>query len=486
MGDPTPPAKLAASISGVEWLRLAFEPCQGAVEPMASAPARRQNGGERQKMADTVHSTTSSATGQAEGNLVTRFFRATEIDTRMLGMIGALLIIWIGFHILTGGLFLTPRNLWNLSVQTASVAVMATGMVLVIVTRNIDLSVGSILGFTGMIMGVLQARILPELLGFDHPALWVVALAGGLVVGALIGTLHGVIIAFLGVPSFIVTRGGLLIWRGATWFVTSGQTVAPMNADFRLMGGGTEGSIGATWSWVFGAIACIGIVVAIINSRRQRKRFHFPRRPIWAEYVLVALGCLIVMGAVAIANNYYWPVNIARRYAEANSIAWPDGGLLISHGIAIPVLMAIATGIVMTFIATRLRFGRYVFAIGGNPEAAELAGIKTKWVTVKIFALMGVLCAIAAAISTARLNAATNAQGELDELYTIAAAVIGGTSLAGGIGSIAGAMLGALVMQSLQSGMVLLGIDTPFQRIVVGAVLVVAVWLDTVYRARAK
>ena len=437
-------------------------------------------------MQTTTKSTTSGGTGQAEGNLLSRFFRATEIDTRMLGMIGALLIIWVGFHILTGGLFLTPRNLWNLSVQTASVAVMATGMVLVIVTRNIDLSVGSILGFTGMIMGVLQARLLPEMLGFNHPAIWLITLCAGLLIGGLIGTLHGAIIAFLNVPSFIVTLGGLLVWRGATWFVTSGQTVAPMDANFRLMGGGTEGSIGATWSWVVGVLACLAIVAAIINARHQRKRFHFPRRPVWAEYVLGALGCAIVLGAVYIANNYYWPINIARRYAEANNIAWPEGGLFISQGIAVPVLMAIAVGIVMTFIATRLRFGRYVFAIGGNPEAAELAGIKTRWVTVKIFALMGVLCAIAAAISTARLNAATNAQGELDELYTIAAAVIGGTSLAGGMGSIAGAMLGALVMQSLQSGMVLLGIDTPFQRIVVGMVLVVAVWLDTVYRARAK
>ena len=437
-------------------------------------------------MADTVHTTTSSGPKQTGGNLVARFFRATEIDTRLLGMVGALLIIWIGFHFLTGGLFLTPRNLWNLSVQTASVAVMATGMVLVIVTRNIDLSVGSILGFTGMIMGVLQARLLPELLGFNHPAIWIAALAGGLIVGALIGMLHGLIIAFLGVPSFIVTLGGLLVWRGATWFVTSGQTVAPMDANFRLMGGGAEGSIGATWSWIVGVLACLAIVAAIINARHQRKRFAFPRRPVWAEYVLGALGCAIVLGAVWIANEYYWPVNIARRYAQANNIDWPEGGLFISHGIAIPVLIAIAVGIVMTFIATRLRFGRYVFAIGGNPEAAELAGIKTRWVTVKIFMLMGTLCAIAAAISTARLNAATNAQGELDELYTIAAAVIGGTSLAGGMGTIAGAMLGALVMQSLQSGMVLLGIDTPFQRIVVGMVLVIAVWLDTVYRARAK
>lgn len=433
-----------------------------------------------------MQTTTTGGSRQSDANAVTRFFRATEIDTRLLGMVGALLIIWVGFHFMTGGLFLTPRNLWNLTVQTSSVAVMATGMVLVIVTRNIDLSVGSILGFTGMIMGVMQAQILPQLLGFNHPAIWIVALASGLLVGASIGALHGVIIAFLGVPSFIVTLGGLLVWRGATWFVTSGQTVAPMNATFRLMGGGTDGSIGATWSWVVALIACLAIIAAIINARRQRKRFAFPRKPIWAEYVIGAIGCLTVIGVVLVANSYYWPIAIARRYAEANSIAWPEGGLLISHGIAVPVLMAIAVGIIMSFIATRLRFGRYVFAIGGNPEAAELAGIKTRWVTVRIFALMGTLCAIAAAISTARLNAATNAQGELDELYTIAAAVIGGTSLAGGVGTIAGAMLGALVMQSLQSGMVLLGIDTPLQRIVVGAVLVLAVWLDTVYRARAK
>nr|CAD6618267.1 sugar ABC transporter permease [Rhizobium sp. TCK] len=437
-------------------------------------------------MADTMQTTTTSGPRQADANPVTRFFRATEIDTRLLGMIGALLIIWIGFHVMTDGLFLTPRNLWNLTVQTSSVAVMATGMVLVIVTRNIDLSVGSILGFTGMIMGVMQAQILPDMLGFGHPAIWALALLSGLLVGAMVGTLHGLIIAFLGVPSFIVTLGGLLVWRGATWFVTSGQTVAPMDPTFRLMGGGTTGSIGATWSWIVGILACLAIAAAIINARRQRKRFAFPRKPIWAEYVIGAIGCLIVLGAVMVANSYYWPVAIARRYAEASGIDWPEGGLLISHGIAIPVLIAIGVGIVMTFIATRLRFGRYVFAIGGNPEAAELAGIKTRWVTVRIFALMGVLCAIAAAISTARLNAATNAQGELDELYTIAAAVIGGTSLSGGMGTIAGAMLGALVMQSLQSGMVLLGIDTPLQRIVVGAVLVLAVWLDTVYRARAK
>lgn len=436
-------------------------------------------------MADITQSSSSSGRTERQ-NSVARFISATELDTRLLGMIGALLLIWIGFHFLSGGLFLTPRNLWNLSVQTASVAVMATGMVLVIVTRNIDLSVGSILGFSGMIMGVTQAEILPKLIGFEHPATWILTLAVGIVVGGAIGMLHGMIIAFLRVPSFIVTLGGLLVWRGGTWFVTSGRTVAPMDATFRLMGGGTSGSIGATWSWIVAVIACLAIIAAIINSRKQRRRFGFPQRPLWAEYFLSGLGCAVVIAAVAVANSYPWPVAIARNYAQANGIDWPEGGLFISHGIAVPVLIALGVGAAMTFIATRLRFGRYVFAIGGNPEAAELAGIKTRWVTVRIFALMGALCAVAAAISTARLNAATNAQGELDELYTIAAAVIGGTSLAGGSGTIAGAMLGALVMQSLQSGMVLLGIDTPFQRIVVGVVLVVAVWLDTVYRSRSR
>jgi D-xylose transport system permease protein len=437
-------------------------------------------------MTDQTIAVPSSSARHAKGNLWQRFFHATELDTRLLGMVFALVVIWVGFDILSGGLFLSSRNLWNLSVQAASVSVMATGMVLVIVTRNIDLSVGSILGFVGMIMAVTQTKYLPALLGFDHPLTWILTLSVGIALGGAIGALQGAIIAFLGVPAFIVTLGGLLVWRGAAWMVTSGATVAPMDTTFRLMGGGADGSIGATASWIVGIVACVFIVLSIIHSRRQRKRFGFPLKPIWAEYFTGIVGCGVLLGAVNVLNSYYMPVNLARRYAEANGIAWPEGGLEIPLGIAIPVLIALGIAVVMNFLTNRTRFGRYVFAIGGNPEAAELAGIKTRWVTVRIFALMGVLCAIAAAISTARLNAATNAQGTLDELYTIAAAVIGGTSLAGGMGTIAGAVLGAIVMQSLNSGMVLLGMDAPLQSIVIGLVLVFAVWLDTVYRARAR
>jgi len=437
-------------------------------------------------MTETTSSAPVDRARASELNALGRFLKATELDTRMLGMVGALLVIWLGLHFLSGGLFLTPRNLWNLSVQSSSVAVMATGMVLVIVTRNIDLSVGSVLGFVGMIVGVTQAEFLPRMMGLSlgDPTIWIIALLVGLALGVIIGAFQGYLIAYLGIPAFIVTLGGLLVWRGAAWWVTSGRTVAPMDATFRLLGGGPEGSIGSTWSWIVGIVACLAVVALLVNGRTQRKRFKFPLRPVWAEVFLGALTCVVILIAVWVANSYAWPVNIVKRYAEQNGITVPEGGLFIAHGIAIPVLIAVAAGIVMTFITTRTRFGRYVFAIGGNPEAASLAGINTRWVTMKIFMLMGFLAAISAAISTARLNAATNAQGTLDELLVIAAAVIGGTSLAGGAGTIAGAMLGALLMQSLSSGMVLLGIDTPLQNIVVGAVLVVAVWLDTMYRKR--
>ena len=416
---------------------------------------------------------------------VRAFMRATEIDARMLGMIAALGIVWIGFHIMSGGVFLTPRNLWNLSVQTSTVAIMATGMVLIIVSRNIDLSVGSLLGFLAMFMGAIQTEILPDYVGYDFSATWIITLAAGIALGALIGALQGFVIAYLGVPSFIVTLGGLLVWRGAAWWVASGKTLAPLDSTFGMMGGGGHATIGATASWVIGVITCIGILVGILNGRRQRQRFNFPLRPVWAEIFLALVGCLAVLGAIAVINAYPMPVGLARRYAAEHNIPWPDGGLFVSLGIATPVLIAIAAAIVMTFIANRTRFGRYVFALGGNPEAAELGGINTRWIIMKVFILMGVLCAIAAAVASARLDAATNALGTLDELYVIAAAVIGGASFAGGIGTVPGAMLGALVMQSLQSGMQLMGIESPLQNIVSGMVLVIAVGIDTAYRKRA-
>jgi D-xylose transport system permease protein len=413
------------------------------------------------------------------------FLRDNEIDTRMVGMIGVLLAIWIVFHLLSGGTFITPRNLWNLSVQTSAIAIMATGMVLVIVTRNIDLSVGSMVGTVGMVMAVLQTERLPSLMGIGNQWIWIVSLVAGVILGALIGAFQGSIIAYVGVPSFVVTLGGLLVWRGFAWLTASGRTIAPMDATFQLLGGGSKGSLGEVGSWIVGGVACVGIVALMVNGRRKRRKFGFRLRPMWLDVALGVFGCVVVLGAVWVMNSYYLPENLAAQYAEEHNIPIPEGGLKVPLGIPYPVLILVGVTLAMGFIANRLRFGRYIFSIGGNPEAAVLAGIKTKRTIVKTFMTMGILVAISAAVSIARLNAAVSGLGTLQELYVIAAAVIGGAALSGGIGTIPGAILGALVMQSLQSGMVLLGVDAPLQDVVLGVVLVTAVAIDTIYRRRA-
>ncbi len=413
--------------------------------------------------------------------------QSLELDTRLLGMLAALAVIFVFFNVFSNGLFITPRNLWNLSVQSASVAIMATGMVLVIVSRNIDLSIGSVLGLTGMAMAMLQAEWIPKAfgLGFDQPWTWIVTLAFGLVLGAIVGGIHGYVIAYIGVPSFIVTLGGLLVWRGLAFQLAQGQTIAPMDSTFALLGGGPKGSLGEGLSWLVAGIVCAAIVYGLITGRRRRRRYGFPIRPMPAEILIGAIGCLITIGAVAVANAYPWPPQLAATYATEHGIDPPPGGLIIPTGIAIPVLIALGITVLMTILATRRRFGRYVFAIGGNPDAANLAGINTKRTIMLTFVVMGILSAVSAAVLTARLNAATVGLGTQTELYVIAAAVIGGTSFAGGIGTIPGAVLGAVVMQSLQSGMVLLKVDSPVQDIVVGLVLVAAVGFDTYVRRRA-
>lgn len=439
-------------------------------------------------MSDTPHSAQTSTPG--EGGF-RRFLRATEIDPRLLGMLGALLLIWLGFHlygalVLGEGSFLTPRNLWNLSVQTASIGIMATGMVLVIITRNIDLSVGSIVGVVGMYTGLLQVEWLPPSMGLGNPMIWIIAVVFGIALGTLIGWFHGLLIAYLAIPSFIVTLGGLMMWRGMAFLASSGRTISPVDTTFALLGGGPYGSIGATGSWILCAIACAGIVWAMMRGRAARKLHGFALRPMWAEYVVAGISAGLVLIATLIVNAYPWPKGILKDYYAKLGQEVPEGAF-VAHGFAYPVIIMVVVVLVMTVLMTRTRFGRYVFAIGGNPEAAALSGINTRAMTVKIFALMGALAGIAAVIASARLNSATNALGDLDELMVIAAAVVGGTSLAGGVGTIYGAIIGALVLVSLQTGMVLIGFgDGSYRKIVIGVALVLAVYLDIVYRKRIK
>ncbi len=464
--------------------------------------------------------TNTAEPASSNDGIIRRFLRATEIDTRMLGMIAALLIIWVGFDAysgitrpggggLFGGTFLTSRNLWILMVQTSTIGVMTTGMVLVIVLRQIDLSVGSMLSLVAVSTGVLQVFDLGPWLGVGHPIIWIVAVLFAILLGAAIGAVNGFLTAYGQIPSFIVTLGGLIAFSGTAFLIASGVTVAPLDRTFSLIGGsGTSASIGPLWSWILGVIVCAAIVIGLVLGRRQRIRFKFALRPIWAEVLLGVVGCAVALGATAIVNSYLWPPRVAAQFATENKIPIPTGvedkdgvgvcmsaagkvvncvnGLTFQTGYPIPVLILLAVGVVMTFIAGRTRFGRYVFATGGNPEAAELAGINTKRLTVAVFTLMGGLVGVSAIIASARLNAATTSIGTLNELYVIAASVIGGTSLAGGIGTIYGAILGALVMQSLQSGMALLNVDSAWTNIVVGGVLVLAVFVDQVYRRSVR
>ncbi len=412
---------------------------------------------------------------------------ALELDTRLLGMIGAMAVIWVFFHIWSGGSFITPRNLWNLSVQSASIAIMATGMVLIIVSRNIDLSVGSMLGFIGYTMAMVQVEWLPKTLGlgFETPYIWIVALLIGVVLGAVIGGLQGFLVAYGGVPSFIVTLGGLLIWRGLIFRYAQGQTLAPLDRTFQLLGGGPKGSLGEVLSWVVGLLVCLGIVYTLWAGRRRRRRYGFPVRPVWGELIVGMVGCLVVLVAVWVANSYPWPPALASQYAIEHGITEPPP-LIIPTGIAIPVVIMLGVALLMTYLANRRRFGRYIYAIGGNPEAAELGGINVRRTIMMSFALMGILVAVSAAVQTARLNAAVTNLGVSNELDVISAAVIGGTSFSGGIGTIPGAILGAVVMQSLRSGMLLLNVDSPTQDVVVGIVLVAAVGFDSYVRRRAS
>ncbi|MEP3437235.1 MAG: sugar ABC transporter permease [Hoeflea sp.] len=412
------------------------------------------------------------------------FFAALELDTRLLGMIGAFVVICLIFNVLTDGRFMTPRNIFNLTIQTASVAIMATGMVFVIVTRHIDLSVGSLLATCSAMMAMMQTVVAPDWLGFglNHPLTMPIAILVGVLTGLLIGAFHGWLIGYLAIPAFIVTLGGFLVWRNVAWHLTKGQTIGPLDENFQLFGG-INGTLGETWSWIFAGFAVLASFYVLFQSRRNKVLHEFPVKPVWAEVVMGAIIAAVIVGFVAVLNAYEIPTARLQRIFEARGEMMPDG-LVQGYGIPISVLLLILIAFVMTIVARRTRLGRYIFATGGNPEAAELAGINTRLLTVKIFAIMGVLCAISAIVASSRQTFHSNDIGTLDELRVIAAAVIGGTALSGGMGTIYGAILGALIMQSLQSGMAMVGVDAPYQNMVVGSVLVLAVFIDIVYRRR--
>lgn len=378
----------------------------------------------------------------------------SALDLRLSIMAGVLFVMALSFHIATGN-FLTPENLYNIAQQSAVVGIVAAAIGLVIVTRQIDLSVGSVLATTGVLIATLM---------YGANWHWIPASLAGLALALGIGLYQGWLVAYLGVPSFVVTLGGLMSFRGVAFLISDGRTQPVTDATFLLIGGGLDGSLGPTLSWALGA-ALSALIAWNTTSRRRNAAAHgFPLRPLWFDVALAAFFIALTMTFVALMNAYQLP---SKEQAQ---------------GIPNPVLIWGAVVMGMAFIVNRTRFGRYVYAIGGNPEAALLVGIPVKRVMLQLFLLLSVMVTIAAVVAVSRLNAGTSSLGNGMELYVIAAAVIGGVALAGGSGTVLGTVLGSLIIQFLESGLLLLDVSIGYRMVIIGQVLIVAVVFDVVYR----
>jgi len=378
----------------------------------------------------------------------------SPLDLRLSLMAGVLAVMAIVFHVFTGQ-FLTPENLYNIAQQTAVVGIVAAAIALIIVARQIDLSVGSVLGCVGVLIAFLQ---------YSKGWHWIPASLAGLALALLIGLYQGWLTAFLGVPSFVVTLGGLMSFRGAAFLIADGKTQPVTDPIFLALGGGLDGSLGPTISWAVGIVLSALIIWNMMSRRRTQKAHGFPLRPMWFDAALAIGFSVALLVFVATMNAY--------RLSDK-----PAG-----QGIPIPVVIWGAVVMVMAFIVRRTRFGRYVYAIGGNPEAALLVGIPVRRVMLKLFLLLSLLVTIAAIVSVARLNAGTNSMGTSMELYVIAAAVIGGVALSGGSGTVLGSVLGALIIQFLESGLLLMDVSIGNRMVIIGQVLIIAVVFDVLYR----
>jgi D-xylose transport system permease protein len=387
-----------------------------------------------------------------------------KFNVKTYTMIFALLGIWILFGILTNGLFFSPQNLSNLFRQMTIISFIAIGMVLIIVTGNIDLSVGSVVGFIGVVAAFLQVdffgRILPDLFPLLDPDILeiistILTILLCLAAGLLIGVIQGFITSYLAVPSFIVTLGGMMVFRGGVLGVTQGKTIVPINESFKII---AQGYLPRDIGLIFAYIVIALIFIGVLWNRRQKTAYGFEVKPLLFDLFKAAFFSAIIFVYVKIMNNY-------------NGVQYPV------------ILMAIVT-LIFSYIASNTKAGRYAYAIGGNKEAARLSGVNVKWNVFKVFMMMGILCGVAGIVLTARVAAGTATGGVNYELSAIASCVIGGTSLMGGEGTILGALVGSLIMASLENGLIVMGIDVFWQYIIKGLVLVLAVYIDVVSKRK--
>ncbi len=387
-------------------------------------------------------------------------------NLRDYGLLGSLLVIIALFEYLTGGVLLAPVNITNLILQNSYIVIMALGMLLIIVGGNIDLSVGSIVGFIGAIAATMMV---------DYKIPWLPVVGLSLVAGGLIGAAQGYFVAYAKIPSFIVTLGGMLVFRGLTGNILLGQFVGPFPKDFQSISSGFipdivsapllalfGDGIGANFRWTSMLIGLAGAALLIFTSARRwrRAKAHtMETEPLALFIVKNAVFAILIVGFCYLLSSYRGLPNV-----------------LIIMGVLILLYM---------FVTQRMTIGRRIYALGGNRLAAQLSGIRTERLIFLTFVNMGALAGLAGLIVAARLNSATPSAGNSFELDVIAACFIGGASASGGVGKVMGVVIGAFVMGVMNNGMSILGIGIYWQYVVKGLVLLAAVYVDGYQKNRA-
>ena len=367
---------------------------------------------------------------------------------KILALLVAVALIWTFFHWMTEGGFTSARNVSNLMRQMSITGILACGMVFVIIAGEIDLSIGSLLGLLGGMAAVLDVTH-----GMPLPLSIAVVLGAGL----LCGFLNGYLTAYAGIPSFIVGLGGMLAYRGVVLGLTDGATVAPVSPGFEQIG---QAYLPPAWGIGLGVLLFALAGVLAWRQRVNQARHGLPVIALWRSVFRVLLVGVVLVGLISTFNSY--------------------------EGIPLPVLILLTLLGVFSYIARQTVFGRRIYAVGSNMEATRLSGIDVRRVKLWIFGLMGLMCALAGLINTARLAAGSPSAGVSAELDVIAACFIGGTSMRGGAGTVHGALVGALVMASLDNGMSMLDVDAYWQMIVKGLILTLAVWLDVATRSNTR
>jgi D-xylose transport system permease protein len=403
----------------------------------------------------TIPKETQSSKKSALGEAFEAFVEGFGVNMQTYSIILALIVIWGLFYLTTDGLYLSAQNFSNLFRQMTVTSFLAAGMVLVIVTGNIDLSVGKLAGFVSVVVAYFQANIWYDLIPGQPLLATALSIVIGLIVGTLFGVLQGYVISYLKVPSFIVTLGGMWILNGAILLVTQGRTIPANQPIFSQI---AQGYLPNWAGWIFAVLAAAALFYSMISSRRKKREYGFKVAPFYLDLAKTILLTTTVIVYVYIVNLY--------------------------NGIQIPVLLlAIVVG-AMSYVSTNTRFGRYAYAIGGNREAARLSGINIRKNVFGVFALMGFLSGVGGIALASYVGYGTIAAGEGYELDAIASCILGGTSTLGGEGTIFGMVIGSLIMASLTNGLQMMNVQAAWQYLVKGVVLVLAVSADVYFNKK--